>query len=137
MQKEGKMSLRHFGNINMLIVEDDAFNIQLIRSLLSKISDTNIISTDDGLEALEILESGDQKIDIVLLDLHLPIKSGREVLESIRGNEKFDDLPVLIISVDGMDEIELRKMGANDFILKPFDIDEFAVKISANLEDKK
>ena len=137
MQKEGKMSLRHFGNINMLIVEDDAFNIQLIRSLLSKISDTNIISTDDGLEALKILESGDQKIDIVLLDLHLPIKSGREVLESIRGNEKFDDLPVLIISVDGMDEIELRKMGANDFILKPFDIDEFAAKISANLEDKK
>ena len=131
------MSLRHFGNINMLIVEDDAFNIQLIRSLLSKISDTNIISTDDGVEALKILESGDQKIDIVLLDLHLPIKSGREVLESIRGNEKFDDLPVLIISVDGMDEIELRKMGANDFILKPFDIDEFAVKISANLEDKK
>jgi DNA-binding response OmpR family regulator len=39
--------------------------------------------------------------------------------------------------VDGMDEIELRKMGANDFILKPFDIDEFAVKISANLENKK
>jgi CheY-like chemotaxis protein len=131
------MSLRHFGNINMLIVEDDAFNIQLIRSLLSKISDTNIISTDDGLEALEILESGDQKIDIVLLDLHLPMKSGREVLESIRGNEKFDDLPVLIISVDGMDEIELRKMGANDFILKPFDIDEFATKISVNLENKK
>jgi len=137
MQKEGKMSLRHFGNINMLIVEDDAFNIQLIRSLLSKISDTNIISTDDGLKALEILESGDKKIDIVLLDLHLPIKSGREVLEIIRGSEKFDDLPVLIISVDGMDEIELRKMGANDFILKPFDIDEFAVKISTNLEDKK
>ena len=131
------MSLRHFGNMNMLIVEDDAFNIQLIRSLLSKISDTNIISTDDGSEALKILESGDQKIDIVLLDLHLPMKSGREVLESIRGNEKFDDLPVLIISVDGMDEIELRKMGANDFILKPFDIDEFAVKISANLENKK
>ena len=131
------MSLKHFGKVNMLIVEDDAFNIQLIRSLLAKISDTNIISTDDGSEALKILESGDEKIDIVLLDLHLPLKSGREVLESIRGNNKFDNLPVLIISVDGMDEIELRKMGANDFILKPFDIDEFASKISANLKDKK
>ena len=131
------MSLRHFGNINMLIVEDDAFNIQLIRSLLAKVSDTDIISTDNGQEALEILESGDQKIDIVLLDLHLPIKNGKEVLEFIRNNEKFDDLPVLIISVDGMDEIELRKMGANDFILKPFDIDEFVSKISANLKNKK
>ncbi len=131
------MSLRHFGNINMLIVEDDAFNIQLIRSLLAKISDTNIITTDDGSEALKILESEDEKIDMVLLDLHLPGKSGKEILERIRRYKKFDDLPVLIISVDGMDEIELRKMGANDFILKPFDIDEFAAKISANLENKK
>jgi len=131
------MSLRHFGNINMLIVEDDAFNIQLIRSLLAKVSDTDIISAYNGDEALEILESADQKIDMVLLDLHLPIKSGKEVLEFIRNNEKFDELPVLIISVDGMDEIELRKMGANDFILKPFDIDELVSKISANLKNKK
>ncbi len=131
------MDLKHLGTMNMLIVEDDAFNIQLIRSLLAKISDTNIISTDNGLEALKILEFEDEKIDMVLLDLHLPGKSGKDVLNFIRKNEKFDDLPVLIISVDGMDEVELRKMGANDFILKPFDIDEFAVKISANLKDKK
>ena len=131
------MSLRHFGNINMLIVEDDAFNIQLIRSLLAKISDTNMITTDDGSEALKILENGDEKIDIVLLDLHLPGKSGKEILEFIRRYKKFEDIPVLIISVDGMDEIELRNMGANDFILKPFDIAEFASKISANLKDKK
>ncbi len=131
------MSLKHLGTINMLIVEDDTFNIQLIRSLLAKISDTNIISTDNGLEALKILEFEEEKIDMVLLDLHLPGKSGRDVLNSIRKNEKFNDLPVLIISVDGMDEVELRRMGANDFILKPFDIDEFAAKISANLKDKK
>jgi DNA-binding response OmpR family regulator len=131
------MSLKHLGTINMLLVEDDAFNIQLIRSLLAKISDTNIISTDDGLEALKILEFGDEKIDMVLLDLHLPGKNGKEILNFIRKNEKFNDLPVLIISVDGMDEIELRNMGANDFILKPFDIDEFASKISTNLKDKK
>ncbi len=131
------MSLKHFGTINILIVEDDAFNIQLIRSLLAKISNTNIVTTDDGTEALNILESEDEKIDMVLLDLHLPGKSGKEILERIRRYKKFDDLPVLIISVDGMDEIELRKMGANDFILKPFDIDEFTAKISANLENKK
>ncbi len=131
------MSLKDLGKINILIVEDDAFNIQLIRSLLAKISDANIIATDDGLEALKILEFGEEKIDMVLLDLHLPGKSGRDVLTFIRKNEKLDNLPVLIISVDGMDEVELRKMGANDFILKPFDIDEFAAKISTNLKDTK
>ena len=131
------MNLNHLGTINMLIIEDDAFNIQLIRSLLSKISDTNVIAMDDGSEALKILESEEEKIDIVLLDLHLPTMGGKEILGAIRKNEKLNDLPVLIISVDGMDEIELRNMGANDFILKPFDIDEFAAKISANLKDKK
>jgi len=131
------MSLKHFGTINMLIVEDDAFNIQLIRSLLAKVSETNVISTDNGLEALKILESGEQKIDMLLLDLHLPGKNGKDILHLIRKNEKFNDLPVLIISVDGMDEIELRQMGANDFILKPFDIDAFVVKITANLKDAK
>jgi DNA-binding response OmpR family regulator len=131
------MSLKHLGTINILIVEDDVFNIQLIRSLLAKISNTNIVTTEDETEALNILESEDEKIDIVLLDLHLPGQSGKDILERIRKHKKFDDLPVLIISVDGMDEIELRKMGANDFILKPFDIDEFAAKISANLENKK
>ena len=131
------MSLKHLGTINILIVEDDVSNIQLIRSLLAKISNTNIVTTEDETEALNILESEDAKIDIVLLDLHLPGQSGKDILERIRKHKKFDDLPVLIISVDGMDEIELRKMGANDFILKPFDIDEFAAKISANLENKK
>jgi DNA-binding response OmpR family regulator len=74
---------------------------------------------------------------MVLLDLHLPQMTGKEILHNIRKNRKFDKLPVLIISVDGMDEIELRDMGANDFILKPFDIDNFSKKIAANIQSQK
>ena len=124
------MDLKYLGNITILLVEDDIFNLQLIRSLLKKISHANIISTDDGSKALDTMESGEQKIDMILLDLHLPQMSGKEILHHIRKNKDFDDLPVLIISVDGMDETELRQMGANDFILKPFDIDDLAKKIS-------
>jgi len=131
------MSLKYLGNINILIVEDDIFNLQLIRSLLAKVSNAKIISTDDGLKALNMLELGKEDIDMVLLDLHLPKMSGKEVLQYIRKNRKFDDLPVLIISVDGMDEVELRHIGANDFILKPFDIDDFVTKISAHSRYKK
>jgi DNA-binding response OmpR family regulator len=131
------MSLKYLGNINILIVEDDVFNLQLIRSLLAKISNINIISTDDGHQALNILELGQEEIHMVLLDLHLPQMTGKEILHNIRINRKFDKLPVLIISVDGMDEIELRDMGANDFILKPFDIDNFSKKIAANIQSQK
>lgn len=130
------MSLKYLGNKNILIVEDDAFNAQLLRSLLTKISEMNIITAHDGAEALKILHStGD--IDMVLLDLRMPIMDGEDLLTYIRQNRAFDDIPVIIISVDTSNKNELLEMGANDFVLKPFDIDDLASKISANFKYKK
>ncbi len=131
------MNLKYLGNKNILVVEDDAFNIQLIRSLLTKISDMNIISSYDGADALTILESGGEKIDMILLDIRMPIMNGKDVLKHIRKNQAYDELPILIISVDNRDELELREIGANDFILKPFNIDDLASKISANFKYQK
>ncbi|MFK5975771.1 MAG: response regulator [Sulfurovum sp.] len=128
------MSLRYLGNINILVIEDDMFNIQLIRALLAKVSDINVISTDDGAKGLDILENGMRRIDMVLLDLHLPQMQGREILKRIRLNSKFNDLPVLIITVDGMEENDLRDLGADDFMLKPFDIESFASTIALNMK---
>ncbi len=118
-------------------MEDDAFNIQLIRSLLAKVSDMNIISSHDGASALKVLESGEDNIDMVLLDIRMPIMNGEDLLKAIRKNEKFNDMPVLIISVDKSNEKELRKIGANDFILKPFNIDDLVAKISTHFKYKK
>ncbi len=131
------MNLKYLGNKNILVVEDDAFNIQLIRSLLTKISDMNIISSYDGADALTILESGGEKIDMILLDIRMPIMNGKDVLKHIRKNQAYDELPILIISVDNRDELELREIGANDFILKPFDIEDLSSKISANFKYQK
>jgi len=131
------MSLKYIGKKNILVVEDDAFNIQLIRSLLSKISDMNIISSHDGANALNVLEAGAENIDMVLLDIRMPIMNGEDLLKAIRKNKKFDNMPVLIISVDKSNEKELRKIGANDFILKPFNIDDLASKISTHFKYKK
>ncbi len=128
------MSLKYLGNKNILVVEDDAFNAQLLRSLLTKISDMNIITAHDGSGALKFFESGKDTIDMVLLDIRMPIMDGKDLLMHIRQNKTLDDMPVLIISVDQSNEIELREMGANDFILKPFNIDDLASKISANFK---
>ena len=124
------MSLKHYGNMKMLLVEDDAFNIQLIRSLLAKISYIDILTVDSSVAALNILDSDEYHVDILLLDLHLPGENGSELLRIIRSYSKYNNLPIIIISVDGMNERELLTMGANDFILKPFDIDIFAKKLS-------
>ena len=133
-KRRKKMSLKYLGNKNILIVEDDIFNIQLLRSLLTKISDMNIITAHDGVSALKFLEPGTDKIDMILLDIRMPIMDGKEMLGHIRENETLADIPVLIISVDQDNETELREMGANDFILKPFNIDDLASKISANFK---
>jgi len=127
------MDLRKIGRINVLIVEDDSFNIHLISALLNKIADVEITSTDDGKEALAILESGDKAIDVVLLDLHMPKMEGRDVLAAIRQQSKYNNIPVIIISVDGLNEDELLKLGADDFVLKPFDIDKFAAVLGKHL----
>ena len=128
------MSLKHLGNKNILIVEDDAFNAQLLRSLLTKVSDFNIISAHDGANALTFFEPGKEKIDMVLLDIRMPIMNGKDLLMLLRQNSTLSDMPVLIISVDNSNKHELLEMGANDFILKPFDIDDLASKISANFQ---
>jgi CheY-like chemotaxis protein len=128
------MSLRHLGNKNILIVEDDALNMQLLISLLRKISDMNIILSSDGAQALHILESNEENIDMVLLDIHMPIMNGIDLLKHIRQNSKYSDLPVLILSVDQSEEVELFRIGANEFIHKPFDIYDLASKISENFK---
>ncbi len=128
------MSLKHLGNKNILIVEDDAFNMQLLRTLLTKISDMHIIPSYDGIEALHILESTKEKIDMVLLDIHMPLMNGMDLLMHIRQHHKYWDLPVLVISVDQRDMPELYRIGANEFIHKPFDIHDMASKIASHLK---
>jgi CheY-like chemotaxis protein len=112
--------------INVLIIDDDSFNIHLVSALMKKIANVEITATDDGKEALAILESGDKIIDVVLLDLHMPKMDGRDILIAIREQNKYDNIPVVIISsVDGLERNELLNLGANDLVLKPFDVNMF------------
>ena len=122
------MSLKYLGEKNILLAEDDAFNAQLVRSLLKKVSDFNVIMAHDGKHTLDILES-EQKVDMLLLDIHMPIVSGMDVLKKTRLDQTFNSMPIIIISVDN-NECELRALGANEFVNKPFAIDDLSSKIS-------
>ena len=119
----------------ILIVEDDQFNVQLIETILSKIEGmkdkVRILSTDEEEETFRLLSQND--VDLVLLDLHLPNADGREILRKIRARTETADIPVIIVSVDGLEEKALREQGASDFILKPYDVDAFSVKLSKYL----
>ena len=130
------MDLSYLNGKTILIVDDDKFNIQLIETMLEKIADVKVIATDKGSEALTVLKRQEGHVDMVLLDLHMPEMDGEEVLYTIRKELQLD-IPVLIITVNGLDEKEMLEKGANDFVLKPFDLNDLKTKILKHLPKEK
>ena len=114
--------------INILIAEDDKQLNELITSYL-KAEDYNVFSTFDGLEALDIFK--EEKIDLVLSDIMMPLCDGYKLAKSIR--EINDKVPLIFMSAkDDKPSKQIGyKIGIDDYIIKPFDIDELVFKIKA------
>lgn len=113
----------------VLIAEDDKEINQLLRNYLEE-EGYNCLSAGTGLDALRLIK--EEAPDLVLLDLMLPLKSGDAVLEEVR---KFSDVPVIVVSAKDMvrTKIDLMRLGADDYVTKPFDLDELLVRIEAVL----
>ncbi len=120
--------------MNVLVVEDDKEINRLIRDYLSD-NNYSTISAENGLDAIRIIRD-DNEIDLVILDLMLPFKSGDMVLQNIR---EFSDIPVIIVSAKStvQSKIDAIRMGADDYITKPFDLDELLVRVEAVLRRSK
>ena len=118
--------------VKILIVEDDNDINNMIGDLL-RLNQIESISAYSGTEALLLL---DDNIDLVLLDLMLPGLSGQEVIREIKGKK---DLPVIILTaVSKMDtKLDLFALGADDYLIKPFDNNELLARIKIQLKHKK
>jgi len=126
------MKWDRFGSITVLIADDDAFNRQLIISLLSKIPTIKYIEAENGIEALEYLAK--EKIDIILLDLHMPKLSGMDAIKEIKKDKELSLIPIIIISTDELISKKLKTLGADDFLSKPFKLSELQSKIYKYIE---
>src|SRR6202035_1290665 len=112
-----------------LVVEDDTNIVDLIRSTLAvRVFDT-IVSVD-GMRALQLLETEDP--DIVLLDLMLPEADGFELCRQIRERSP---VAIIVVSARGgeRDKVTALHMGADDYMTKPFSIEELLARITATL----
>ncbi|EHI78550.1 hypothetical protein HMPREF9093_01203 [Fusobacterium sp. oral taxon 370 str. F0437] len=109
----------------ILIIEDDK-NIQRLLSLELKHKGYIVNSAYDGEEGLELFTKN--SYDVVLLDLMLPKKSGKELCQEFR---KLTDTPIIITTAKDnvLDKVELLDLGANDYICKPFAIEELLARI--------
>ena len=128
--------------IQILLVEDDPGDVELTREALQDSKLFTILHVvEDGEEAMAFLRkegrySGVPRPDLILLDLNLPKKDGRRVLEEIKSDEEMKMLPVVILTTSSAEEDVLRSynLGANCYITKPVGLGEFT-KIVQALDD--
>jgi len=86
-----------------------------------------VITANDGESALKILRSGGIKIDLILLDIMMPVMDGYEMLRLLRSDESLKDIPVIAVTARAMkgDDLKCLEAGATDYIAKPIDLKNF------------
>ena len=102
----------------ILIVDDEDINLDIMSFILQ--DDFNVIRANDGQIALDILLKEEQKIDLVLLDIFMPM-DGREVLKIRQNNPLLKRIPFIVCTSDKNIEEECFHLGVNDFIKKPYE----------------
>lgn len=124
--------------MNILVVDDEKFNLKMAQDLIeANISDSKVFLCNLPEEVLQKLDEHD--IGIVLLDIIMPNITGIEVLKSIRSQEKYNDIQIIMFT--GMTDKESFKTcfenGANDYINKPINFTEFVARMKASVKTRK
>lgn len=107
----------------ILVVEDNDINREMLVSLLE--DDFTVIEADDGAKGIELLKKHYATLSLVLLDVYMPECDGFEFLRFRQTDERYSNIPVIVTTVSDSlnDEIECLKLGSNDFVVKPYDVE--------------
>ncbi len=115
----------------ILIVDDDATNRKLLKIILSKKPNIEIIEAENGSDALSKLN---EDISLILLDIYMPIMDGIQFMQNLRMNySQFSSIPILVLSTDDTKKQEALSWGAKDFIIKPVNPVDLMEKLSKYL----
>lgn len=115
--------------LKIAVVEDDREINKILKELLEG-GGYEVVQAFDGDEASKLLR--EEKLDLVLMDLMLPYKNGERLIAELR---EVSQTPVIVISAKSMMEtkLEVLRLGADDYIIKPFDLDEVLVRVEVVL----
>jgi CheY-like chemotaxis protein len=125
--------------VEILLVEDNPADVRLTQEALKEGKVYNNLHwAKDGVEALDFLRrkgkfEGAPRPDIILLDLNLPKKDGREVLQDIKNDDKLKRIPVVILTTSKAEEDVLKSynLHANCYVTKPVDLEQFIVVVKS------
>ena len=118
----------------IVYVEDNPSNATLLRRVLARRPQIELLVATDGQSGLELI--AERTPDLVLLDLHLPDLDGSQVLQKLRAEDRFKTLPILMVTADAMQAQHERLMalGADAYLTKPLDVRSFLETIDRLLE---
>lgn len=117
----------------VLAIDDDMINLKLLKSMLLKNPNVQeVIEAKNGSEGIGVLK--DRKdVDLILLDIIMPIMNGIEMLKVVRADENLNQLPIIMLTTDETKKGEALEFGANDFLMKPIRNEELIKKIKSVL----
>jgi adenylate cyclase len=116
----------------LLIVDDQTSNVLLLERLLRSAGYSDISSTQNPTEVIDLHRQN--RYDLILLDLNMPEMNGFQVMEGLKGLDAEGTLPVLVITAQPNEKLRALKLGALDFLSKPFDIAEVLVRVQNLLQ---
>ncbi len=106
----------------VLAVDDEKINRELLQAILSMNYD--VTSVTNGKEAMEALYAAEEPYSLILLDLLMPQMSGFQVIEACKADEKLRNIPIIVMTSEKSAEVRSIRMGASDFITKPYRMPE-------------
>ncbi|WP_345975187.1 response regulator [Sulfurimonas sp. HSL3-7] len=117
-------------NLKVLAVDDDMINLKLLKSMLMKTGNVaEVVEARNGADAINALKERND-IDIILLDIIMPVMGGIEMLKVVRADENLNQLPIIVLTTDETKKNEALEAGANGFLMKPVRAADVAQKIS-------
>ena len=121
------------GKRQILIADDERINREILGEILK--SDYELLFASDGGETLEMIRANSSTLSLVLLDIMMPVMSGLEILKAIKEDAALSRIPVIVMTSEKDTEVESLRLGATDFIPKPYpDINVIHARVLRTIE---
>jgi len=123
--------------MKVLIVDDSSITRKIIKAVVDELQ-METEEAEDGIEALKLLSEKYKEIDLILLDWNMPEMNGYDVLVELKTSDKYKDIPVMMVTTEGQKSsiVAAVRMGAANYLTKPFTVEELETKIIECLGEK-
>lgn len=122
-----------------VLVVDDTPSIRFLIRMNLELAGIDVIEAEDGQECLDMLAELEPLPDLVTIDMVMPRLDGISAISKIRAEERYEQLPIIMVSTQGQ-QIDLNRAkaaGADDYIIKPFDPDELVATVQSMFDSRR